>query len=124
MSLAEEHRAKYLSLALRLGFDDLGQLVPATPERIRAALDAGDEHLNTIPLVAWDQAALLGAPGPIACPRCGRCGPDPKYTDDWPQSKLGVTARLLPWSRVPGLSLAERVCALKEVARQIAERGR
>jgi len=123
MTPAQEHRAKYLALALQLGFDDLIQLVPATPESIRAALGAGDEHLNTIPLVSWDQAALLGAPGPIACPTCGRMGPNPIYANDWPQSRLGVSARLLPWSRVPSLSLAERVCVLKEVARQIAERS-
>jgi hypothetical protein len=49
-----EHREKFESLAQWLGVESLKQLVPFPPSRIRAALAAGDEHLNTLPLVSWD----------------------------------------------------------------------
>jgi len=65
--------------AKRIGIDLLKSLVPASPERIRRALETNDPHLNTIPLREWDAAA-----GAI---------------------------------RAPGLSLSEKVCALKHVAR-------
>jgi hypothetical protein len=49
-----EHYAKYEALAQCFSLAHIKALVPATADEIRAALDAGDEHLNTIPLPAWD----------------------------------------------------------------------
>lgn len=55
---AVEHAKKYEDLARQIGIEELKALVPATPERIRKALERGDAHLNTIPLRHWDAAAM------------------------------------------------------------------
>jgi hypothetical protein len=116
---------KYEALARRLGVEALLKLVPADADRVRAALEAGDEHLNGIPLVMWDRAAL-GAPETLAertCPTCKHVRPSDDgaglgpWSSDWPQTALKRTARLEPWRAAPGLSLAERVCVLKHVAK-------
>lgn len=127
MSPSEEHAAKYDALADVLGFDALAALVPVPVERVRAALAAGDVHLNSIPLHRWDRAAL-GAPQPRPCPTCGRPVDTPKHFDEWrhhdplwPQEALRGSAHLEPWRRQPTLSLAGRVCALKRVAVRLAE---
>jgi hypothetical protein len=65
--------------AKRIGIDLLKSLVPASPEKVRRALETNDPHLNTIPLRDWDAAVAA--------------------------------------IRAPGLSLSEKVCALKHVAR-------
>lgn len=77
-----EHAKKYEEVSRRIGIDVLAQLVPASPEKVRKALERGDKHLNTIPLRKWDDAAAA-----------------------------------IPRERVKGLSLAEKVCALKHVAK-------
>jgi hypothetical protein len=76
-----EHAKKYDDLAKRIGIERLKELVPASPGKIRKALERGDKHLNTISLRKWDAAAQ------------------------------GI--------RVPGLSLSlsDKVCALKHVAK-------
>ena len=74
-----EHAEKYELLARRIGIDYLKGLIPASPERIRKALETGDRYLNTIPLRKWDMAALS--------------------------------------VREQDLSLSEKVCALKHVAK-------
>ena len=74
-----EHAEKYEEFAQDIGVDELKELIPASPEKIRKAMERGDKHLNTIPLRKWDAAAVQ--------------------------------------IQVKGLSLAERVCALKHVAR-------
>jgi hypothetical protein len=74
-----EFAAKCDTIARSIGIDLLKGLIPASPERIRKALETGDNYLNTIPLRKWD-AAALGIP----------------YME--------------------GLSLSEKVCALKHVA--------
>jgi hypothetical protein len=119
-----EHEAKYDALARLLGLDALRRLVPVPAERISAALAAGDEHLNSIPLGMWDRAAL-SAPGAEdagrtrVCPSCKQTvrPVSELYSADWPQRPLRRTARFTPWNAAPTLSLAERVCALKHVAK-------
>lgn len=69
-------------IAKKIGVELLREIIPASPERIRKALETGDSHLNTIPLRKWDQAA-----GQI------------------------------PYLPSKGLSLSEKVCALKHVAK-------
>lgn len=116
-----EHEDKYEALAQTLGVEALRALVPASPEKIAAALACGDEHLNGISLSAWDRAALGGESltKPTKCPTCGgHVAPVNSYwSNDWPQRTLRATARSEPWKRSPGLSLAERVCVLKHVAK-------
>lgn len=55
---AVEHARKYEELAQEIGIENLKALIPATPDRIRKALERGDAHLNTIPLRHWDAAAM------------------------------------------------------------------
>lgn len=74
-----QHAERCEGIAQRIGIDVLKRLVPASPEKIRKALETGDPYLNTIPLRYWDQAASA-----------------------------------IPY--VQGLSLSEKVCALKHVA--------
>ncbi len=74
-----EHAEKCEALARQIGIEDLQALIPASPERIRQALETGDSHLNTIPLRKWDAAADA--------------------------------------IRVRGLSLSDKVCSLKHVAK-------
>jgi hypothetical protein len=76
---AVEHAQKYEALAQLLGVDFLRKLIPASPERVRKALETGDQHLNTIPIYKWDDAGLS--------------------------------------IQKPGLSMAEKVCVLKHVAK-------
>lgn len=77
-----EHAKKCEAIAQRIGIDILRELIPASPEKIRRALDRGDKHLNSIPLRKWDQAAAR-----------------------------------IPYLPGKGLSLGEKVCALKHVAK-------
>ncbi len=72
------HAEKYEEIAQDLGVDFLKTLIPASPEKIRKALERGDKSLNSIPLRKWDAASMQ--------------------------------------VRVPGLSLSEKVSALKHVA--------
>jgi hypothetical protein len=84
------HREYYASVAKDAGvaFHD-GPFI----ERVRKALAAGDEHLNTIPLDEWDRRA--SGPTPHLSSAFKRHG------DFW--------------------SLAGAVCVLKEAAKQAAE---
>lgn len=50
------HAEKYDALARKIGIDLLRDLIPASPEQIRKALQKGDFHLNTIKLRKWDAA--------------------------------------------------------------------
>ena len=52
-----EHAEKYEDVATDIGVNELKKLIPASPEKIRKALERGDKHLNTIPLRKWDAAA-------------------------------------------------------------------
>lgn len=52
-----EHAEKCEVLARKIGIETLQALIPASAERIRSALETGDQHLNTIPLRKWDAAA-------------------------------------------------------------------
>lgn len=123
-----EHAAKYRALLARVGPQAIRELVEPLAARARAALDCGDEHLNGIPLHVWDRLAL--GPEPQRPPPCPHCGHRPSVdalrsspslgAADWPYRELRATARTGPWSKAPGLSLAERVCLLKYAARLLA----
>lgn len=58
-----EHAKKYEEIAKKLGIEFLKGYMPASPQKIRAALERGDKYLNSIPLRKWDeQAKMLGRP--------------------------------------------------------------
>ena len=100
------HTIKYETLAQHIGVDVLRALLAGHADRIRAALAAGDEHLNTINLAWWDSRA--------GCSRRDVSGPS------WPRLSFDY-----PWTPTVarGLSLAERVCILKHVATYHLEVG-
>lgn len=52
-----EHAKKYEALAQKLGIEKLKEMIPASPEKVRKALERGDQYLNTIPLRKWDDAS-------------------------------------------------------------------
>jgi hypothetical protein len=94
--MAQEHFDKYAALARRIGWDACLAAVPFTAAEVCAALEAGDEPLNTLPLARWDRAA-----GAIPLPDGDfRWGPTPEWLREHRT-----------------LSLGERVCVLKHVAR-------
>jgi hypothetical protein len=115
---AREHEEKYETLAAALGWDDLVKLVPFPLDQVRLALNMGDEYLNTLALASWDRAAINGAT-PHEQKTCSVCGHvlDKWKWSDWPYDALRAADRVPPWNRRRGLSLAERVCVLKHVAR-------
>lgn len=75
----KEHAKKYEALAQKLGIEKLRALMPVSAAKIRAALEKGDKHLNSIRLRKWDEAGTA--------------------------------------IRGEGLSMAEKVCVLKHVAK-------
>jgi len=116
-----EYEARMEALAAKLGVAVLQRLIPVPVERVAAALAAGDEHLNTIPLGVWDRAAgVLPVWSIEACPLCGTKRPRTSGPNDWPYEDLRRTAREEPWSREPGLSLSDRTGVLKHVAKTLA----
>src|SRR3989337_4345772 len=58
-----EHAQKHELLARKIGIDRLKDLVPASPEKIRKALEKGDKYLNRIPIRRCE-AAVLAIQGP------------------------------------------------------------
>jgi hypothetical protein len=130
-----EHEQKYERLAQWLGVESLKKLVPFTPEQIGNALRAGDEHLTTLSLVAWDRKH--GAePGEVArarkyiqfpdrqsviCPCCGAptTPPADKTAGVWGLVRAAIASARLhdekPLQR--SWSLCETVCVLKHVAK-------
>jgi len=127
--MMEEHRAKYAALADELGRKELEQLVAPLMDKVKAALAAGDEHLNRIGLATWDRLAGVGRADGMGA-KCAACGQRIyREVGDWPYDDLRASARGGLWSRQRDksrglLSLAERVCVLKEVAKALAEGGR
>lgn len=116
--MEQEHYDKYERLAQRLGVAALRDRVRTIgpPSKLFAALRA-DEHLNSIPLAVWDRLAL-GEPKAITrhCATC-QCRARQSWSPGWPGPELKESAREIPWNAQPSLSLAERVCVLKHVAR-------
>jgi len=121
-----EHYEKYEKLAREFEGYDLPSYVPATKERIEGALASGDEHLNTIPLGAWDRAAqihyatgverfMLAMPGERTepCPTCGH----PRKVMDPPKELWRNFHHATKDGRRAFYSLSDRVCLLKHVAR-------
>jgi len=101
----ESFEEKMERLAQHIGIDKLRKIIPVKKERIAAALAAGDEHLNSIPLYLWDIAAgrLVTSRYATGKPRFGS------------KVKVGFEE---PWGKkARGLSLSERVCILKHVAK-------
>lgn len=58
MSGEVTHHQYYLSFAQKAGLTLSDKMV----SRSKAALEEGDEHLNTIPLSQWDNLALIYQP--------------------------------------------------------------
>ena len=113
-----EHEAKYNELAHALGWDEIKALVPFELERIRAALEASDEHLNGLNLAKWDKAATGQLAPATTCPCCKQRVPPekpPRHGCGGPLKELFRKARR-------GHSLAEGVCLLKHVAKVEAKR--
>jgi len=118
--MKQEHRQKYDALIRRCGgLELLKPLMPVSIDCLRTKI-AEDEHLNNIPLPAWDKAAgyIKIIPG-YKCSCCGQTKP-PRRNGLTGPLELSFEGY---WKQVSGLhlSLAERVCMLKEAARQIAE---
>lgn len=88
-----------------LGLENLAQLVPFTVDEVKAALAAGDNALNTLPIKKWDYAAGFIINGnnvqPIPC----------------------QLSALLSQHGIDAWSPSQCVSLLKTVARQIAEKG-
>ena len=88
-----------------LGLDALAQLVPFTVDEVKAALDAGDNALNTLPIKKWDMASGFIINGnnvqPIPC----------------------QLSALLSQHGIDAWSPSQCVSLLKSTARQIAEKG-
>ena len=76
------------------GLDAIIPYMPFKLEKIQKALENGDKHLNTLPLHIWDFSADA-------------------YIKDLMYRKANITYS----------SVSERVCLLKEAARQWAKRG-
>jgi hypothetical protein len=104
LTLAERqaHYDTYEALLQERGVSAVTASIPFSAAEVAAALGAGDEHLNTLRLPAWDHA----------------CG--------WYQNQRTGNIRALgetpPWMR--GLSLGQGVCLLKHAARKCAGLGR
>ena len=98
MTQEQKHYDKYEALAQKLGIELLKTRIPVSRENIKLAL-AKDEHLNNISLSRWDRAAgYFGHPGDI------------KFS-------AFAWSELFTREKANGLSLADRVCVLKHVAK-------
>lgn len=104
LTLAERqtHYDTYEALLQERGVEAVTLAIPFSPEAVEKALAAGDEHLNTLRLPAWDHAC-----GQYANPRTG---------------DIRALSATPPWMR--GLSLGQGVCLLKHAARKRAGWGR
>jgi hypothetical protein len=116
--MKREHYEKYEELAQKFKAYGIECRVPASKERILMAIEAGDEHLNSIPLVIWDRAASIEyrtsvqTPYRPHCPTCGCAPSSPPVPELW-RAFFHVTKD----GKRAFYSLAERVCLLKHVAR-------
>ena len=124
------HTEKYERIAQQLGIDALKSLVPFSAERIRDALAAGDEHLNTLSLASWDKQHGYATAKAERCACCKQWKPTPKASGVWALYVAAVAenrTRRAKGESVPplvsgGWSLSDTVCVLKHVARHhIAE---
>lgn len=92
--MKKQHNEKYDRIIAQMGgLDVAGRLLPVSIEEIREALENGDEHLNSIALYKWYQAAGL----------------------------IGGVLMSYRLTGPAGLSLAERVCTLKRAAIRLAQ---
>lgn len=112
--MKQEHFDKYEELSQRIGIGQIRHLIllmavntgqgpVPLANKIKASTDP---YLNDVcPLTLWDRMA-------------GAIGPNRPSAPDWPKLSFGP-----PWLPVvaSGLSLAERVCVLKHVARHHLE---
>jgi len=92
-----EHFEKYDALAKQLGLGQLIDKVYHLKFQVEKALRDGDHHLNTIPLRSWDYLA----------------GVEPTQFDH----RVGDVKHEGVWRGQQRLSIAQRVCVLKHVAR-------
>lgn len=103
------HKDKYRRVITKLGgVEAVKPYLPCSLYEIKEALNAGDEHLNSIRLARWDRAAGYSAP-------FGSC-------NNMSHGEYGVQ-RLLYSKGCTCYSCSEIVCLLKETARWLAEGG-
>lgn len=106
-----EHFEKYEALAQKIGLGRLRAAIPFSAERVRRALEEGDEYLNTLPLPVWDSAVgyfqmTMGKED--KCPCCGT-----KRMVKWDARQFRA---MEPFENGPHTA-SERICLLKHVAR-------
>lgn len=121
--MSSEHIKKYEALAQQIGVEALVAILPVPVEKIHAALDEGDEHLNKWGNGPWDRATgynerTVGLLSLAPTEKCRHCGQviRPKLGGRWYQRR---EAWAPPWDRTKKLHLsnAERCCVLKHVAK-------
>jgi hypothetical protein len=119
-TMKAEHYRKYEELTRWLGLDALKSLVPFPADRIRQALESGDEHLNTLPLHVWDKQD--GGPRKVPTEKCKCCNQTLPVVEA--HGMWALVARAIASDRRHGLppkctswSLSQTVCVLKHVAR-------
>ena len=124
---SREHFEKYDALAHWLGWNALAALVPFPPERVRAALQAGDEHLNTLSLVSWDRKHGY-EPDKLKPEVCSCCGQVKPVTARREAGVWGLVRAAIKRDREAGRtplvtawSLSDTVCVLKHVAKCAAQ---
>lgn len=99
------HKYIYRRAIMRFGgLDAIKPLIPFSVTKIREALANGDEHLNTLNIGIWDNAAGFYVDGPNCI-----IMPSPIWN-------------LYMQHNVKSASCSQGVCLLKEAARMWAER--
>ncbi len=93
------HEKKYKKFVEFLGKEEVMRCIPFTEEEVANALEAGDEHLNTLSIVLWDNAA-----GFYENRKTGNI------------SRFGSALTALIARKVKYSSCAECVCILKRAA--------
>lgn len=101
MAYSNDFEMRMDAIAYRVGVPALRRIIPFSRDQVKQALADGDEHLNSLPLAAWDRAA-----GAISVGYGGTLAGNFRFSWDHPWE---------PW-KASGLSLSERVCVLKHVA--------
>jgi len=100
-----DYYSYYEGLAQHIGVANLIRILPFDKEQISSSLHSGDEHLNRLPLPKWDVAAGCSY----------KTWKNLIFTSDDP-TKVSWKP---PWDKTKGmgLSIANRVCVLKHVAK-------
>ena len=99
--MTKEHYEKYDKLSREIGIEELKKSIPLTSEQIKEAITK-DDYLNNIPLYKWDRWSGYTV-------KINHETQEQTYTPLF----YGVWGK----TRKMHLSLADRVCILKHVAR-------